>query len=136
MLQFWRELNSRGSTVKRFEAECTKIAHRHSLAILTADSGIARNSAVGISFVPFNRRENRCSLAIFDRKKSRNLAGGGAVEIAAAATENRAILVHSSLQQFPVFRAPLVRCRKLLETMRTVKPLPFRVPSEHCQHQK
>ena len=46
-------------------AECTKIAHRRSLAIFAADSGIAGNSAVGIKFVPFNRRENRRSLAIF-----------------------------------------------------------------------
>ena len=30
--------------------ECTKIAHRHSPAIFTADSGIAGNSPVGISF--------------------------------------------------------------------------------------
>ena len=51
----------------RTEPECTKIAHRRSLAIkfFTADSGIAGNSAVGIKFVPFNRRENRRSLAIF-----------------------------------------------------------------------
>ena len=45
--------------------ECTKIAHRRSLAIFAADSGIAGNSAVGIKFVPFNRRENRRSLAVF-----------------------------------------------------------------------
>ena len=44
--------------------ECTKIAHRRSLAIFAADSGIAVNSAVGMKFVPFNRRENRRSLAI------------------------------------------------------------------------
>ena len=31
-----------------FWAECTKIAHRHSLAIFIADSGIARNSAESI----------------------------------------------------------------------------------------
>ena len=48
-----------------FWAECTKIAHRRSLAIFAADSGIAVNSAVGMKFVPFNRRENRRSLAIF-----------------------------------------------------------------------
>ena len=48
-------------------SECTKIAHRRSLAIFATDwdSGIAGNSAVGIKFVPFNRRENRRSLAIF-----------------------------------------------------------------------
>ena len=44
--------------------ECTKIAHRRSLAIFATDSGIAGNSAAGIKFVPFHRRENRCSLAI------------------------------------------------------------------------
>ena len=60
-------------------AECTKIAHRRSLAIFTADSGIAGNSAVGIHFVPFNRRENRRSLAIFDRKEIAHL---GALKIA------------------------------------------------------
>ena len=47
------------------EPECTKIAHRRSLAIFAADSGIAGNSAVGIKFGPLNRRENRRSLAIF-----------------------------------------------------------------------
>ena len=83
-------------------AECTKIAHRRSLAIFTADSGIAGNSAVGIKFVPFNRRENRRSLAIFFAEEIAHLGAlkiarfcGGAVKIAAA--ENRAILVHSDL---------------------------------------
>ena len=46
-------------------SECTKIAHRHSLAIFAA--GIARNSAVGIIFAHFHRNKNRRSLAIFDR---------------------------------------------------------------------
>ena len=84
-------------------SECTKIAHRRSLAIFAADSGIAGNSAVGIKFVPFNCRENRRSLAIFFAKEIANLGAlkiarfcGGAVKIAAATTENRAILVHSA----------------------------------------
>ena len=83
-------------------AECTKIAHRPSLAIFAADSGIAGNSAVGIKFVPFNRRENRRSLAIFFAEEIAHLGAlkiarfcGGAVKIAAATAENRAILVHS-----------------------------------------
>ena len=84
--------------------ECTKIAHRRSLAIFAADSdsGIAGNSAVGIKFVPFNRRENRRSLAIFFAEQIAPLGAskiarfcGGAVKIAAATAENRAILVHS-----------------------------------------
>ena len=73
------------------EAECIKIALRHSLAIFTADSGIARNCAMGIGFVTFNCRENRHSQAIFDRKEIAHLGnlkiarfGRGAVKIAAA----------------------------------------------------
>ena len=62
-----------------FTPECTKIAHRRSLAIFAADSGIAGNSAVGIKFVPFNRRENRLSLAIFFAKEIAHL---GALKIA------------------------------------------------------
>ena len=86
-------------------AECTKIAHRRSLAIFAADSGIAGNSAVGIKIVPFNRRENRRSLAIFFAKEIAHLGAlkiarfcGGAVKIAAATAENRAILVHSGAE--------------------------------------
>ena len=88
-----------------FEAECTKIAHRRSLAIFAADSGIAGNSAVGIKSVPFNRRENRRLLAIFFAEEIAHLGAlkiarfcGGAVKIAAATAENRAILVHSALK--------------------------------------
>ena len=40
----------RGHGLSGFVTECTKIAHRHSLAIFTADPGIAGNSAVEISF--------------------------------------------------------------------------------------
>ena len=47
------------------EAECTKIAHRRSLAIFTADEGIAGNSATRTIFTHFLRRRNRGSLAIF-----------------------------------------------------------------------
>ena len=82
--------------------ECTKIAHRRSLAIFAADSGIAGDSAVGIKFVPFNHRENRRSLAIVFAEEIAHLGAlkiarfcGGAVKIAAATAENRAILVHS-----------------------------------------
>ena len=49
----------------RSQLECTKIAHRHSLAIFTADEGIAGNSAARIIFTRFYRRKNRGSLAIF-----------------------------------------------------------------------
>ena len=70
----------------RAETECTKIAHRRSLAILTADEGIAGNSAARISYTRFYRRKNRGSLAIFlrrgngafwDLKKSRDFSGSG-----------------------------------------------------------
>ena len=88
--------------------ECTKIAHRRSLAIFAADSGIAGNSAVGIKFVPFNRRENRRSLAIFFAEEIAHVGAlkiarfcGGAVKIAAATAENRAILVHSAQEGGP-----------------------------------
>ena len=57
---------------------------------------------MGIKFVPFNRRENRRSLAIFFAEEIAHLGAlkiarfcGGAVKIAAATAENRAILVHS-----------------------------------------
>ena len=43
----------------------TKIAHRRSLAIFTADEGIAGNSAARTIFTHFIRRRNRGSLAIF-----------------------------------------------------------------------
>ena len=83
-------------------AECTKIAHRRSLAIFDADSGIAGNSAVGIKLLLFNRRENRRSLAIFFAEEIAHLGAlkiarfcGGAVKIAAATAENRVTLVHS-----------------------------------------
>ena len=80
--------------------ECTKIAHRLSLAILTADEGIAGNSATRTVFTHFLRRRNRGSIAIFFAEEiahfgaSKNRAIlGGAVKIAAATAENRAILV-------------------------------------------
>ena len=53
------------STEERSAPECTKIAHHHWLAIFTADLGIAGNSAVEISFVRSNRKDNRRSLVIF-----------------------------------------------------------------------
>ena len=55
-----------------------------------------------IYFVRYNRRDNRRSLAIFDRKEIAHLEAlkiarsyGGAARIAAAIAENRAMLVHS-----------------------------------------
>ena len=61
---------------------------------------------MGISFVHFNRRENRRLLAIFDRKEIAHLGAlkiarfcGGAAKIAAATAENRMILVHSVLDE-------------------------------------
>ena len=60
---------------------------------------------MGISLAHFNRRENRRSLAILDRKEIAHLGAvkiarfcGGAVKIAATA-ENHAILVHSGLER-------------------------------------
>ena len=50
------------------------IAHRHSPAIFTADAGIAGNSAVGISFVRFNRTK----LAVRWRIALRRIRGGDA----------------------------------------------------------
>ena len=67
-------------------AECTKIAYRRSLAIFTADEGIAGNSAARTIFTHFLRRRNRGSLAIFFAeeiahlralKKSRDFLGSG-----------------------------------------------------------
>ena len=85
-------------------SECTKIAHRRSLAIFIADEGIAGNSAVRTIFTHFLRRRNRSSLAIFFAEEIAHLGAsknraifGGAVKIAVAAAENRAILVHSAV---------------------------------------
>ena len=82
--------------------ECTKIAHRRSLAIFTADEGIAVNSAARTIFTHFLRRRNRDLLVIFFAEEITHLGASknraifwGAVKIAAAAAENRAILVHS-----------------------------------------
>ena len=104
--QAWAGSDTSGSQAGTAAPECTKIAHRRSLAIFAADSGIAGNSAVGIKFVPFNRRENRRSLAIFFAEEIAHLGAskiarfcGGAVKIAAATAENRAILVHSELHR-------------------------------------
>ena len=36
---------------------------------LTADAGIAENSAMGIKFVSFNRRENHSPVAMVNRKE-------------------------------------------------------------------
>ena len=75
-----------GSYANGVGSECTKIAHRRSLAIFTADEGIAGNSAARTIFTHFLRRRNRGSLAIFfaeeiahlgARKKSRDFLGSG-----------------------------------------------------------
>ena len=60
--------------------ECTKIAHRRSLAIFTADEGIAGNSAARSIFTHFLRRRNRGSLAIFFAEEIAHL---GALKIRA-----------------------------------------------------
>ena len=85
------------------ETECTKIEHRCSLAIFTADESIPRNSAARIIFTRFHRRRNRGSLAIFFAEEKAHLEASksraifpGVVKIAAAAAENRAILVHTA----------------------------------------
>ena len=89
-------------------SECTKIAHRRSLAIFIADEGIAGNSAARIGFTRFHRRKNRGSLAIFFAEDIAHLGASksraislGAVKIAAATAENRAILVHSGPHPLP-----------------------------------
>ena len=91
----------------RGKPECTKIAHRRSLAIFAADEGIAGNSAARTIFTHFIRRRNRGSLAIFFAEEIAHLGASkdraiflGAVKIAAAAAENRAILVHSGANAF------------------------------------
>ena len=85
--------------------ECTKIAHRRSLAIFTADEGIARNSAARTIFTHFIRR--RGSLAILFAEEIAHLGASknraifrGAEKIAAAAAENRAILMHSAVYTY------------------------------------
>ena len=70
---------------------------------------------MGIEFVPLNRRENCCSLAIIFAEQIAHVGAlkiarfcGGAVKIAAATAENRAILVHSGPEQeAPPFETPL-----------------------------
>ena len=70
--------------------ECTKIAHRLSLAIFAADEGIAGNSTARTIFTHFIRRRNRGSLAIFFAEEIAHLGASkdraiflGAVKIAA-----------------------------------------------------
>ena len=57
--------------------ECTKVAHRRSLANFkfTADESIAGNSAARIIFTRFHRRKNRGSLAIFFAEEIAHLRG-------------------------------------------------------------
>ena len=69
---------------------------------------------MGIKFVPFHRRENRRSLAIFFAEEIAHLGAlkiarfcGGAVKIAAATAENRAILVHSVVIHCKVFSSQI-----------------------------
>ena len=56
-------------------AECTKIAHRCSLAIFIAGEVIAGNSAARIIFTSLHRRKNRGSLAIFFAEEIAHLGG-------------------------------------------------------------
>ena len=100
--------------------ECTKIAHRCSLTIFTADEGLAGNSAARIIFTCFHRRQNRGSLATFFAEEIAHLGASkrraifpGAVKIAAATAENRAMLVHSARG-----RAKHVeKCRRIFLTL-------------------
>ena len=81
------------------------------LAIFAADEGIAGNSAARTIFTHFIRRRNRGSLAIFSAEEIASELGAskkraifwGAVKIAAAAAENRAILVHSGPDSLILF---------------------------------
>ena len=98
-----------------------------------ADSGIARNSAVGIKIFPFNRREDRRSLAIFFAEEIAHLGAlkiarfcGGAVKIAAATAENRAILVHSA--------SPNLKARKTVSIFWPPFPLYARASSPVARH--
>ena len=59
-----------------------------------------------INFVPFNRRDNRCSLAMLSRKEVAHPGAlkiarfrWGVVKIAAATAENRVIVVQSAAVQ-------------------------------------
>ena len=95
-------------TTRQLRPECTKIAHRRSLAIFAADEGIAGNSAARAIFTHFIRRRSRGSLAIFFAEEIVQLGASknraifwGAVKIAAAAAENRAVLVHSGQDYSP-----------------------------------
>ena len=91
-------------TKKNVLLSATKIAHRRSVAIFSAEEGIAGNSAARTIFTHFlRRRRNRGSLAIFFAEQITHLGASknramlwGAVKIAAAAAENRAILGHSA----------------------------------------
>ena len=69
--------------------ECTKIAHRRSLAIFIADEGIAGNSAARISFTRFHRRKNRGSLAIFFAEEIAHLGASKSRAISPGAVKNR-----------------------------------------------
>ena len=82
--------------------ECTKIAHRHSLAIFTADEGYRREFRSEDYFYPFSSQKKSRFASVFLRRGNRASWGlknraifWGAVKIAAATAENRAILVHS-----------------------------------------
>ena len=78
MLKRWSEGGTDGVAMlkKWSEAECTKIAHRCSLAISTADEGIAGNSAARTIFTHFLRRRNRGSLSIVFIEEIAHLSWG------------------------------------------------------------
>ena len=77
---------SEPTTQNRSSPECTKIAHRRSLAIFSADEGIAGNPAARVIFTRFHRRKNsrfasdflrRGNRACWGLKKSRDFFGSG-----------------------------------------------------------
>ena len=106
-----------GNPCRATVPECTKIAHRRSLAIFTADEGIAGNSAARTILTHVLRRRMRFASDFLRRGKSRILGPKnrasflGSGKIRPAAAENRAILVHSALHvsaaDFLGFRPPL-----------------------------
>ena len=110
--------------------ECTKIAHRRSLAIFNRRRGYRREFRSEDGFYLFSsqkksrfasdflRRRNRESWGL---KKSRDFFG--AVKIAAATAENRAILVHSAVA--PLLCRSVARPRGHRATKKNNPVLPF-----------
>ena len=87
---------------------------------------------MGIKFVPFNRRENRRSLAIFFAEEIAHLGAlkiarfsGVAVKIAAAPAENRAILVHSASVHLPHLwlKVRIAKCAHHIRACGSTQPI-------------